>query len=288
MGPGLEELSDLLRKKFEEDEYEPRSSPEASAASVGSVASVGRDYEPHAYQTSVPTDLSLTLVGNEIAFDDLTSPGVQHGFRRLPYTCSLDINSLYPIVCAATRWYYHLRRRPAIPRRVLTGEEAGEGGRNVVMEVIELKGEDVERLIPAWTPAGVVKTSADDDGDMQTSLKKTISDGDVQIPHEGGGGRIGTAQAEDKPVYLEVKADGITTYGQRITNGSPYALYPALFYFDNSNFSISACICVSHSALNTDLAPSRSEILPSAVSHLHHSRSTITVERHHDLGLLYQ
>lgn len=36
-------------------------------------------------------------------------------FRRLSLTASPDFDSLYPIVSAATNWYYHLRRKPARP-----------------------------------------------------------------------------------------------------------------------------------------------------------------------------
>lgn len=223
MGTGLDVLFDLLRAKLEEDGYEPRLDTSDTTKNTDPKSS------PLAHSTSFPTDLSLSLVENVIAFDDLTSPGSIHGFRRLPLTCRPDIDDLYPIICGATNWYYHLRRRPAPSRRELTGK--GDGTVKLeVMEVEEGDGWD-EMLMPKYVPVRRVKTSADADGHEGWKYVKE---------------RIGLGRGHNGPVYIEVEADVPKIYGQEIKNGSKYALYPSLLYFDNSDFSIGKSLSCFH------------------------------------------
>lgn len=76
--------------------------------------------------------------------------------------------------------------------------------------------------------------------------------------------------------FMEVEADELTLYGQKIVNNSEYALYPALFYFDNSEFSIGTptqyllpptCVLGLTSQCRTFSFYSR--VLPPADSRLH-------------------
>ncbi|EIM89413.1 uncharacterized protein STEHIDRAFT_109599 [Stereum hirsutum FP-91666 SS1] len=219
MGTGLDVLFNLLRARLEEDGYEPRLYTDDIPPNT--TESTDPKPSPLAHSTSFPTDLSLSLVGNVIAFDDLTSPGNIHGFRRLPLTCRPNIDDLYPIICGATNWYYHLRRCPAPSRRQLTGK--GDGTVKLeVMEVEEGDGWD-EMLMPKYVPVRRVKTSAEAGGHEGSKYVKE---------------RIGVGRGDNGPVYIEVEADVPKMYGQEITNDSKYALYPSLLYFDNSDFSI--------------------------------------------------
>lgn len=255
---GLEELFHLLRTKFEGDGYEPCISPE----NPDSITATNFEVEHLPYTSRTPTDLSLTLVDDQIAFDDLTSPGALHGFRRLPLTCSPNIDALYPVVCAATNWYYHLRRRPVDAKRILTGMRAGETKGKVMLDLVKLKGGG------GWDDyARVPATSA------RTSVVNRREDSLVGLDKERGAAdeaySAQTAEAYDRCTFVEVEADGDTIYSQVILNETEYALYPALFYFDNSDFSISESLyhsssstCVLHRVLDYILCSFCSEILP--------------------------
>lgn len=191
MGKGLEDIFRQMKDKFETEGYAPRLIPIDDSSEDPNVS-------------SPPIDLSLSLVDGQVTFDDLTSPGILHGFRRLPYTTSPELDSLYSIISAATHWYYHLRRKPA--QRTVTLDE------KVTLEFVEM---------------GV----PDDRGSVKPRL--------VLQPQRRIEDSIHTSKFKDVPAYVEVEADSDTMYGNYISNTSEYALYPALFFFDNSDLSIS-------------------------------------------------
>ncbi|EIM91686.1 uncharacterized protein STEHIDRAFT_153306 [Stereum hirsutum FP-91666 SS1] len=228
---GLEALFHLLRAKFEDDGYEPRLLPIFPASSSTSPES-GAEPSPH--PSRIPTDLALSLVDTRIYFDDLTSPGSLHGFRRLPHTCSPNIDALYPVICAATHWYYHLRRRPADAKRSLTRTSIGESKGKVTLEMVVLEaGEGYHRsLNPLLFPVKSVEVGVNggkDSSGGSPGKEKSLED-DTYDPE--------TAGTYNRFLFMEVEADELTLYGQKIVNNSEYTLFPALFYFDNSEFSI--------------------------------------------------
>lgn len=187
MGPVLKDVFYQLKEKFEADGYEPRftDTVDISVALSGLAIKEGRQ---HIHPFQLPTDLALTVEKGRVVFDDLTSPGFAHGFKRLFYTADPNVQSLYPIICAATHFYYRLRRSPS------------------------------ERALLHYVNLDLV----------QSPWYEYFRSVDKTSPTEA-----------DNPAYY-VTADEDVDYGIKITNNSEYALYPAVFYFDNSDFSICA------------------------------------------------
>lgn len=151
----------------------------------------------------VKADIIVSVLNGNAVFDDLTGIGSvsrkASRFKRLPITSEPDFDSLYPIISAASHWFYHLRRRPT--NSLLTRS------REVTIEFMELSetSEYDAALMPMLGPSS---------------------------------GNLITQDAQFRNV-VDIRADEETLYGQRIRNSSKYTLYPYLFYFDSSDFSIS-------------------------------------------------
>lgn len=157
---------------------------------------------PHAFDAY----LRITNVQGYAVFDDLTSTQLEGptstarfgGFKRLPHTTKVDLDSLYPVICAVTNWYYHLLRTP--PTRSLSGPG------NITVDFTELEVVYDEIGNPSYLiPSG-------------SNLSLTVP----------GLGNI-----------VDLVVDEEQLYGQTVNNSSAVALYPYLFCFDNSDFSIS-------------------------------------------------
>lgn len=151
----------------------------------------------------VKADIIVSVLNGSAVFDDLTGIGSvsrkESRFKRLPHTSEPDFDSLYPIISAASHWFYHLRRRPT--NSLLTRS------REVTIEFMELSetSELDAALFPKFGPSS---------------------------------GNLITQDAQFRNM-VDIVVDEDTLYGQKIKNSSQHALYPYLFYFDNSDFSIS-------------------------------------------------
>jgi hypothetical protein len=78
---------------------------------------------------------------------------------------------------------------------------------------------------------------------------------------------------------INVTVDSVeTNYGIKITNNSPWDLYPAVFYFDNSDWSVSECIKDGDQVQAHDYNPER-YILPSSNERTVRLRPTFTEGR---------
>lgn len=148
-------------------------------------------------------DLGISVVDGTAVFEDLAGIGpgssTTSRFKRLPLTSKPDFDTLYPIICAISSWFYHLRRRPATSALTQTGK--------VSIEFLEL-----------------AKTNNYD----ETLMPKLAPSGDDLIVQDTKAGHV-----------VELVVDEDKLYGQMIKNSSQHALYPYLMYFDNSDFSIS-------------------------------------------------
>lgn len=151
----------------------------------------------------IEADIIVSILNGRAVFDDLTgfgsSPPKASRFKRLPSTSEPDFDSLYPIISAAAHWYHHLRRRPT--------NSALSHSREVSIEFMELSetSEYDAMLMPKLGP----------------STENLI-----------------TQDAQSRNM-VDIVVEEETLYGQKIRNTSQHALYPYLFYFDNSDFSIS-------------------------------------------------
>lgn len=151
----------------------------------------------------VEADIIVSILNGRAVFDDLTGIGSSshkaNRFKRLPSTSEPDFDSLYPIISAAAHWYHHLRRHPT--------NSALSHSREVTIEFMELSetSEYDAMLMPKLGPST---------------------------------GNLITQDAQFRNM-VDIVVDEETLYGQKIKNSSKHALYPYLFYFDNSDFSIS-------------------------------------------------
>lgn len=113
LGHGLEYVLDDLRRRFLSDGID--TSPVARSS-------------PRSDLHRINAYLRISLVEGEAVFDDLKkhllegAPSINRlgGFERLPYTVHGDFQSIYPVICAATTWYFHLLRQPS--DRSLSGQ----------------------------------------------------------------------------------------------------------------------------------------------------------------------
>ena len=143
--------------------------------------------------------IALDSKYRKVVFNIYDSDVTKYGLTRMPHTVEPTLEALSPVIRAAARFYWHRRRT--------SQTEAGRGlARLVDIKVTELKEESVDyddglKRLAVYGPTGGWKGGKDSKFELQT-----------EVP-----------------------------YGWRIDSGYDITvpLYPALFYFDNSDWSIS-------------------------------------------------
>ena len=144
-------------------------------------------------------EFGMALEGGKVVFNIFDSSVTRYGLTRMPFSLEPTPEAISPVLRAAYHFYWHLRRTP----RVENDTEKGLAN-FVEIEVAEMEHDGVtydDALEPILSPT-------------KTGWKRGKFF-DLQINHSG------------------------TTYGWKIINKSKVNLYPALFYFDSSDWSIS-------------------------------------------------
>ena len=147
-------------------------------------------------------EFGMALEDGKVIFDIFDSLVTKYGLTRMPFSLEPTLEAISPVLHAADHFYWHLRRMPALEND--TKKSLGRLANYVEIEVAEMEHDGV---------------TYDDDFNP------------VLSPTETGWKR-------GKEFDLQIK-DGRTIYGWKIINKCSVALYPALFYFDNSDWSIS-------------------------------------------------
>ena len=141
-------------------------------------------------------DFGMALEKGKVVFNIYDSDVTMHGLTRMPYILEPTLESISPVLRAASHFYWHRRRTMQTGRRGLA--------KKVEVKVTELKLERIE----------------DDDELKPVFVYGPTSSGDWK------GGKVFDLQTG-------------TSYGWNIINNCDVPLYPALFYFDSSDWSIS-------------------------------------------------
>ena len=144
-------------------------------------------------------EFGMALEDGKVVFDIFDPLVTKYGLTRMPFSLEPTLGVISPVIHAADHFYLHLRRTP----RSENDTERGIAD-FVEIEVAELEHDGItydDNYEPVLSPTSVGW--------------KHGKDFDLQIKDRG------------------------TVYGWKIINKSNVALYPALFYFDNSDWSIS-------------------------------------------------
>ena len=148
-------------------------------------------------------EFGMALEDGKVVFDIFDPLVTKYGLTRMPYSLEPTVEAVSPVLRAAYHFYLHLRRTS----RVENGTREGPG----LADVVEIKMAEMEHDGVAYDDNFVPVLSP--------------------IPDSWKGGKEFDLQINDKE----------TMYGWKIINKSRVDLYPALFYFDNSDWSISEC-----------------------------------------------
>ena len=144
-------------------------------------------------------EFGMALEDGKVVFDIFDPLVTKYGLTRMPFTLEPTLETISPVLRAADHFYLHLRRTPKVE------DDTEKGLANYVeVEVAEMEHDGTtydDNLEPVLSPSG--------------AGWKRGKEFDVQIIDSG------------------------TIYGWKIINKCSVALYPALFYFDNSDWSIS-------------------------------------------------
>ena len=144
-------------------------------------------------------EFGMALEDGKVVFDVLDPLVTKSGLTRMPFSIEATLEAITPVLRAADHFYWHLRRTPEVK------SDTEKGLANYIeIEVAEMEHDGI---------------SYDDD------LEPVLS------PTEAGWKR-------GKDFDLEIEDRG-TIHGWKIINQSSVSLYPALFYFDISDWSIS-------------------------------------------------
>ena len=144
-------------------------------------------------------EFGMALEDGKVVFDILDSLVTKYGLTRMPFSLEPTLEAISPVLRAADHFYWHLRRRPGVENDTEKGLADF-----VEIEVAEMEHDGItydDNLEPVLSPTG--------------AGWKRGKDFDLQIDGRG------------------------MIYGWKIINKYSMALYPALFYFDNSDWSIS-------------------------------------------------
>ena len=144
-------------------------------------------------------EFGMALEDGKVVFDIFDPLVKKYGLTRMPFNLEPTLADITPVLHAADHFYWHLRRAPG------TESDAEEALSNFIeIEVAEMEHDGI---------------SYDDDFEP------------IMSPTEAG-------WKSGKEFDLQIEDRG-TIYGWKIINKSDKALYPALFYFDSSDWSIS-------------------------------------------------
>jgi hypothetical protein len=135
--------------------------------------------------------LDLALEEETVLLNLLDPINISLGFSRIPFRVKPTSSALYPVIRAATHFYWHLHREGSEPRSLSDSVE---------VEFRKLEETRDQNLDPV----------------LDTKGPNLIIDNRV-----------------------ELKAQQGLMYGIKVTNKLDVALYPFLFFFNNSDFSIS-------------------------------------------------
>ena len=148
-------------------------------------------------------EFGMALEDGKVVFDIFDPLVTKYGLTRMPVSLEPTLEVISPVLRAADHFYMHLRRAP----RVENVTEKGLANSYVDIEVAEMEHDGItydENFEPIFSPT------------------------------EAG-------WKSGKVFNLQIN-DGGTIYGWKINNlteNPKVDLYPALFYFDNSDWSIS-------------------------------------------------
>ena len=144
-------------------------------------------------------EFGMALEEGKVVFDIFDSLVTKYGLTRMPFSLEPTLEAISPVLRAADHFYRHLRRTPRLEN------DSGNGLANYIeIEVAEMEHDGITY-----------------DDDLEPVLSPT---------------RAGWKRGKD--FDLQIGDEG-TIYGWKIVNNSNAALYPSLFYFDNSDWSIS-------------------------------------------------
>jgi hypothetical protein len=144
-------------------------------------------------------EFGMALEDGKIVFDILDPLVTKYGLNRMPISLEPTVEAISPVLRAAYHFYLHLRRTPRVEN------DTGKG----LADVVEIEMAEMEHDGISYN---------DDFEPVLSPIKPSWKRGkvfDLQIDNYG------------------------TIYGYKIINKSKVDLYPALFYFDNSDWSIS-------------------------------------------------
>jgi hypothetical protein len=144
-------------------------------------------------------EFGMALEDGKVVFDIFDSLVTNYGLTRMPYSLKPTVEAISPVLHAAYHFYLHLRRTPRVEN------DTGKG----LADVVEIEMAEMEHDGVAY------------DDDFEPVLSP--------IRDSWKGGKEFELQINDKE----------TIYGWKIMNKRKVDLYPALFYFDNSDWSIS-------------------------------------------------
>ena len=144
-------------------------------------------------------EFGMALEDGKVVFNIFDSFVTKYGLTRMPFSLEPTLEAISPVLRAADHFYWHLRRTAGVEN------DTGKGLADFVeIEVAEMEHDGITY-----------------DDDFEPVLSPTTA-----------GWKRG------KEFDLQIKDRG-TIYGWKIINQSSVALYPALFYFDISDWSIS-------------------------------------------------
>lgn len=169
--------------------------------------------EEDSAQSSTPRndpDLDVSLSDSDYTFDSISEAHSNFGFKRLPHTIPHNESGrLKYVLAAASSFYFHLYQKPQ--RRDTVA--------NISTKVVQVE----------FTELKVMATDKEQATEFRPSSGNMVMDGwmDGCQVYDGN--------------MIKLKVDGehdSKMYGIKIKNVSGSDLYPTLFYFDNSDFSI--------------------------------------------------
>ncbi|KAH9924781.1 uncharacterized protein B0H18DRAFT_1104924 [Fomitopsis serialis] len=145
-------------------------------------------------------ELGMSIEDGLVVFDILDPRVTQYGLTRLPHTASTDADEVFPIICAAADYFWHLRRRNTKPERIVTGVTLDIRKLNSARRSSDDSDSDSDSDVPlAWKPEN---TNLNENGILELLL--------------------------DKPIDI----------GYRLENNAQQPLYPYLFYFNCNDLSV--------------------------------------------------
>jgi hypothetical protein len=149
-------------------------------------------------------ELDITFDGDQVVFNILNPQVTQYGLMQMPFRRNPTYNDVFPVIHASAHYYRHLRLN-----------NASKSLQNQI-ELVFTRLEEAEE-----------------------------TDEDLNTIHKPVGSNLNVAGVVDLIIDPNDDPDDPRDlYGIKIVNNSNFDLYPSLFYFDNSDLSISKSIPV--------------------------------------------